>query len=199
MNSLAYDVLAKIILIGDSGVGKTSIMRMFVDSMHMPDAASTIGVDFKIKTIQLGGKKIKLQLWDTAGQEKFKAIVGSYYRGAHGILLVFDLTDRNSFLHLSSWLSEITERVDKKEVEVFVLGNKTDLSDRCSVSQDEINKFMAEQDIPLASYVEVSAKDNINIAKCFEDLVTAIVNKNKELSSSMKEQIKHAPRQKKCC
>jgi|EP01047_Picozoa_sp_COSAG01_P042073 Ras-related protein Rab-1A len=102
-----FDHLFKILLIGDSGVGKTCLMFRFSDSKFQESYISTIGVDFKMRTVELGGKKIRLQIWDTAGQERFRTITSSYYRGANGIIVVYDVTEADSFENVKHWLSEI--------------------------------------------------------------------------------------------
>ena len=106
MNS-EYDYLFKLLLIGDSGVGKSCLLLRFADDTYTESYISTIGVDFKIRTIELDGKTIKLQIWDTAGQERFRTLTSSYYRGCHGIILVFDVNERSSFDNLKQWLDEL--------------------------------------------------------------------------------------------
>jgi len=101
-----YDHIFKILLIGDAGVGKSSILLRFTDDAFEEHLASTIGVDFKVKTLHMRGKTLKLTIWDTAGQERFRTLTSSYYRGCHGIILVFDVNDRPSFEHLRTWLDE---------------------------------------------------------------------------------------------
>ena len=104
-----YDHLFKLLLIGDSGVGKTCILFRFSDDAFNTTFISTIGIDFKIKTIDIGGKRVKLQIWDTAGQERFHTITTSYYRGANGIMLVYDITNPKSFDNITKWLKNITD------------------------------------------------------------------------------------------
>lgn len=101
-----FDHIFKILLIGDAGVGKSSILLRFTDDAFEEHLASTIGVDFKVKTVTMRGKTLKLTIWDTAGQERFRTLTSSYYRGCHGIILVFDVNDRSSFEHLRQWLEE---------------------------------------------------------------------------------------------
>ncbi|WBY58514.1 ras-related protein Rab-1B [Plasmodium yoelii yoelii] len=103
----SYDSLFKILLIGDSGVGKSCLLLRFADDTYTDSYISTIGVDFKIKTIEIDDKIIKLQIWDTAGQERFRTITSSYYRGAQGIIIVYDVTDRDSFNNVKNWIIEI--------------------------------------------------------------------------------------------
>ena len=130
MTQKSYDLLFKLLLIGDSDVGKTSIL-------FGPESAlgpRTIGIDFKIKTIELHGKKIKLQIWDTAGQERFISITTSYYRGAMGIMLVYDVTNSKSFDNIAKWLRNIQEH-SNPDVEKMILGNKCDMEDKRVVSK----------------------------------------------------------------
>lgn len=117
--------LFKIILIGNSGVGKTSLMKGYTDETYSFSQASTIGVDFKIKTLELDGEKIKLQIWDTAAQERFRVIISNFYRGAHGIIIVFDMCDRDSTANLTDWIGDVKKHTNKN-VEIIILGNKVD-------------------------------------------------------------------------
>uniref|UniRef100_A0AAY3ZT88 small monomeric GTPase n=1 Tax=Denticeps clupeoides TaxID=299321 RepID=A0AAY3ZT88_9TELE len=124
-----YDLLFKLLLVGNSGVGKTSLLFRFTEDVFTTTFISTIGIDFKIKTIELHGKKIKLQIWDTAGQERFHTITTSYYRGAVGILLVYDITNGDSFNSISMWLRNIDQHAGN-DVEWMLLGNKCDMESK---------------------------------------------------------------------
>jgi Ras-related protein Rab-1A len=161
-----YDLIFKVLLIGNSGVGKSSLFLRFVDDIWEDNFVPTIGVDFKIKTLIIEEKKIKLQIWDTAGQDRFRTIVSSYYRGAHGILLIFDLTDIESFKSLNNWLIEIERNANKNVIKVLI-GNKCDLTEERKVSVQEVNEFA---EINGMKYVETSAKDNINVIDAFSTL-----------------------------
>nr|CDS22605.1 ras protein Rab 10 [Echinococcus granulosus] len=136
MAKKTYDLLFKLMLIGDSGVGKTCILFRFVDDSFSSSFISTIGIDFKIKTVEIDGKRIKLQIWDTAGQERFQTITASYYRGAMGIMLVYSVTCRKSFENISKWMSNITN-LASEEVEKIIVANKTDKVDQRQVSVEE--------------------------------------------------------------
>jgi Ras-related protein Rab-10 len=168
-----YDLLFKLLLIGDSGVGKTCILYRFSDDAFNTTFISTIGIDFKIKTIELQGKKIKLQIWDTAGQERFHTITTSYYRGAMGIMLVYDITNAKSFDNIAKWLRNIDEHASE-DVEKMILGNKCDMADRRMVSRERGEQIASNYNI---RFLETSAKANINIDKAFYDLAEAILRK----------------------
>ncbi|XP_048491757.1 GTP-binding protein YPTM2 isoform X2 [Beta vulgaris subsp. vulgaris] len=138
MNS-EYDYLFKLLLIGDSGVGKSCLLLRFADDSYLDSYISTIGVDFKIRTVDQDGKTIKLQIWDTAGQERFRTITSSYYRGAHGIIVVYDITDQESFNNVKQWLSEI-DRYASNNVNKLLVGNKSDLTANRAVSYETAKK-----------------------------------------------------------
>mmetsp|Transcript_18964 Transcript_18964/g.21787 ORF Transcript_18964/g.21787 Transcript_18964/m.21787 type:complete len:123 (-) Transcript_18964:275-643(-) len=118
-----YDYLFKILLIGNSGVGKSSLLLRFADDTFTDNFMPTIGVDFKIRTLEVDGKTIKLQIWDTAGQERFKTITSSYYKGAHGIIVVYDITDKESFKNIDTWMNEV-EKHASDNVSRILCGNK---------------------------------------------------------------------------
>ncbi|XP_075771425.1 uncharacterized protein LOC102458629 isoform X2 [Pelodiscus sinensis] len=137
-----YDYLFKLLLIGDSGVGKSCLLLRFADDNYTDSYISTIGVDFKIRTIELEGKTIKLQIWDTAGQERFRTITSSYYRGAHGIIIVYDVTDQDSFSNMHLWLEEIG-RYASENVNKLIVGNKNDLTCKKVVDYTTAKPFPA--------------------------------------------------------
>merc|ERR1711968_358658 len=149
-----YDYLFKLLLIGDSGVGKSCLLLRFADDTYAESYISTIGVDFKIRTIQLESKTIKLQIWDTAGQERFRTITSSYYRGAHGIIVVYDITDSDSFANVKQWLEEI-QRYACEGVNKLLVGNKCDLASKRQVEKKTAEDFAGKLDIP---FLETSAK-----------------------------------------
>jgi len=173
MAKKTYDLLFKLLLIGDSGVGKTCLLFRFSDDAFNTTFISTIGIDFKIKTVELGGKKIKLQIWDTAGQERFHTITTSYYRGAMGIMLVYDITNAKTFENISKWLRNIDEHANE-DVEKMILGNKCDMEDKRQVNKERGEAIAREHCIP---FLETSAKSNINVETAFMDLAQAILNK----------------------
>jgi len=168
-----YDYLFKLLLIGDSGVGKSCLLLRFADHTYTESYISTIGVDFKIRTIDLDGKTIKLQIWDTAGQERFRTITSSYYRGAHGIIVVYDVTDMESFNNVKQWLPEI-ERYACEGVNKLLVGNKCDLVQKKVVDYDMAKAFADSLDIP---FLETSAKNATNVEKAFLTMAAEIKNR----------------------
>lgn len=142
-----YDYLFKLLLIGDSGVGKSCLLLRFADDTYSESYISTIGVDFKIRTIEHDGKTIKLQIWDTAGQERFRTITSSYYRGAHGIIVVYDVTDQDSFDNVKQWLQEI-ERYASENVKKLLVGNKSDLTQKKQVDYTTAKEYADQLAIP---------------------------------------------------
>jgi Ras-related protein Rab-1A len=168
-----YDYLFKLLLIGDSGVGKSCLLLRFADDTYTESYISTIGVDFKIRTIDLDGKTIKLQIWDTAGQERFRTITSSYYRGAHGIIVTYDITDRDSFENVRQWLQEI-ERYACPNVNKLLVGNKSDLEAKRAVEYAEAKAFADEQGI---QFLETSAKSATNVEKAFVTMASEIKSK----------------------
>lgn len=170
MASKSYDYLFKLLLIGDSGVGKTSILFKFSEDTFSPAFISTIGIDFKIRTIEVDGKKIKLQVWDTAGQERFRTITTAYYRGAMGIMLVYDVSNTRSFENISNWIRNI-EMHATQDVELMILGNKCDIADKRQVTKERGEQLALQHSI---KFMETSAKANINIEEAFVTLARDI-------------------------
>jgi len=165
-----YDYLFKLLLIGDSGVGKTCVLFRFSEDAFNATFISTIGIDFKIRTIELDGKKIKLQIWDTAGQERFRTITTAYYRGAMGIMLVYDITNEKSFDNIKNWIRNIEEHASA-DVEKMILGNKCDMNDRRQVSKERGEELAIEYGI---KFMETSAKASINVEEAFFTLARDI-------------------------
>jgi len=168
-----YDYLFKLLLIGDSGVGKSCLLLRFADDTYTDSYISTIGVDFKIRTVDLDTKTIKLQIWDTAGQERFRTITSSYYRGAHGIIIVYDITDKESFDNVRQWLFEI-DRYASENVCKLLVGNKSDLANKRAVEYDAAKAFADELTIP---FLETSAKNATNVEQAFLTMAAQIKNK----------------------
>ena len=162
----SYEKLFKILLLGDSSVGKSSLFLSFMDKSWNETFVPTIGVDFKIKTINVNNMNIKFQVWDTAGQERFRTIISSYYKGAHGILLIFDLSDTESFDSLNNWLIEIERNANKNVIKILI-GNKCDLEDKRKISFIQAKEFA---DVNGMKYIETSAKNDINVIQAFGTL-----------------------------
>ena len=176
MNSqLEYDYLFKYLIIGNSGVGKSCLLIRFTDDKYEEGYVTTIGVDFKIKTLIIEGKSVKLQIWDTAGQERFRNIVSSYYKGAQGIMMVYDITDLESFRYLDSWLKEIEKNASKNVYKILV-GNKSDLENR-KITFEKGKEFA---NLHGMKFFETSAKENKNVEEAFKEMTKDIINsKNK--------------------
>ena len=175
MASAEYDYLFKLLLIGDSGVGKSCLLLRFADDTYTESYISTIGVDFKIRTIELDGKTIKLQIWDTAGQERFRTITSSYYRGAHGIIIVYDVTDKESFQNIQHWLQEIDKYANEGVMKLLV-GNKSDLQSKKVVSYDEAKELADSLGI---GFIETSAKNAHNVEQAFTKMALEMKTKVK--------------------
>ncbi|EAS02106.2 Rab-family small GTPase (macronuclear) [Tetrahymena thermophila SB210] len=168
-----YDYLFKFIMIGDTGVGKSCMLLRFVDDRFREDYDATIGVEFGSKIIDVANLAIKIQIWDTAGQESFRSITRSYYKGAIGAVVVFDITKRSSFDNLPKWLHDIKEQ-GKEETFVLIVGNKFDQMLQREVSQQEASEFAEQQGF---NYVEVSAKSGDNVNKIFNIMAQEILSK----------------------
>jgi len=158
-----YDILAKMVIIGDSGVGKSALMLSKCDNTFSDVCISTIGVDFRYITVNIDDQIIKLQIWDTAGQERFRAVTRSYYIGAAGALLVYDITRRSTYNHLSSWLSDARNLTNPNTV-IFLIGNKSDLEAQRDVTYEEAKQFADENEL---LFIEASAKTGDNVEDAF--------------------------------
>jgi Ras-related protein Rab-1A len=175
-----YDYLYKILLIGNSSVGKSSIFNRYVDNSYCDLSISTIGVDFKIKTLKVNDKFVKLQIWDTNGQERFKAITNSYYRNSHGIIVVFDITDKKSFIHLKNWFNDIDKYA--KDAYKILVGNKCDLEHNREVTYEDAKEFADTNEL---MYIEVSAKKSINIDIIFETLTAELIKNTDKYNNTI--------------
>lgn len=163
----------KILTIGESGVGKTCVLRRFVENKFLKNHLATIGIDFKTKSITVKGTQIKLKIWDTAGQERFRNITTQYYKGADGIVLVFDVTDQNSFEKIREWMNQIRVNTSAGEIGLVLLGNKCDAEPRV-VQKSDGEKMAEELGI---RYFEISAMMGTNISESFEFLAEEILKK----------------------
>ena len=165
-----YDYLIKLLLIGDSGVGKSCLLLRFCDDTFSPTFITTIGIDFKIRTITMDKKRLKMQIWDTAGQERFRTITTAYYRGAQGILLVYDVTDEKSFQNIRNWIAQLQEHASDTVAKILV-GNKCDMVDKRVVDTQRGQELADEFGI---QFFETSAKNTINVEEAFECLARQV-------------------------
>ncbi|KAL1449260.1 hypothetical protein WDU94_000470 [Cyamophila willieti] len=173
---MAYAYLFKYIIIGDTGVGKSCLLLQFTDKRFQPVHDLTIGVEFGARMITIDGKQIKLQIWDTAGQEAFRSITRSYYRGAAGALLVYDITRRETFNHLTTWLEDARQHSNSNMV-IMLIGNKSDLDARREVKKEEGEVFAREHGLV---FMETSAKLATNVEDAFINTAKEIYEKIQE-------------------
>ena len=169
-----YKFIFKVLLLGNTNVGKSALVLRFVDDICNDNFVPTIGVDFSLKKLEIDQKKIKMQIWDNQGQERFKTVLPSYYRGVHGILLVYDVTEKDSFNNLNYWLMEIEKNANKNVIKVLI-GNKTDLEDKRVISYNQGKEFA---DMHGLKFVETSVKKNKNVREAFEILGREIMAAN---------------------
>lgn len=170
---MSYSYLFKYIIIGDTGVGKSCLLLQFTDKRFQPVHDLTIGVEFGARMINIENKQVKLQIWDTAGQESFRSITRSYYRGAAGALLVYDITRRETFHHLTSWLED-ARRHSNSTMTIMLIGNKSDMDTRRAVTYEEGEKFAKQHDL---IFLETSAKNDENVEEAFIKTAKIIFDK----------------------
>ncbi|XP_009462042.1 PREDICTED: ras-related protein Rab-35 [Nipponia nippon] len=184
------------------GVGKSSLLLRFADNTFSGSYITTIGVDFKIRTVEINGEKVKLQIWDTAGQERFRTITSTYYRGTHGVIVVYDVTSAESFVNVKRWLHEINQNCD--DVCRILVGNKNDDPERKVVETEDAYKFAGQMEIQL---FETSAKENINVEEMFNCITELVLRAKKENLAKQQQQqqndvvklTKNSKRKKRCC
>ena len=166
------DIVFKILMLGDSEVGKSCFLMRYSDNVFVENYITTIGLDYKLKTIKLdSGKVIKVQLWDTAGQDKYRTIAKNYYKGSHGILLLYDITKMSSFENIREWIQDIRQEVSPKSI-IFLIGNKIDLTDQRKISKEQGEELAEEFKIP---FFEASAKSGENVDEVFKALYEKII------------------------
>ncbi|KAJ9181513.1 hypothetical protein P3X46_009637 [Hevea brasiliensis] len=201
--SIKYDYSFKIVMIGDSGVGKSTLLLSFITGA-VTDLPNTIGVDMKMKHIKVGGKNLKLTIWDTAGQERYRTLTSTYYRDAHGIILVYDVTQRQTFTNLANlWAKEVELYSTNKDCVKLLVGNKVDKESERVVSSEE-GMELAKQHGFL--FLEASAKTRENVEKCFQDLALKMLQdlekkrqeesekkRQEELEKKRQEELKSKP------
>ncbi|XP_030574399.1 ras-related protein Rab-15-like [Archocentrus centrarchus] len=166
-----YDFLFRLLMLGDSGVGKTCMLRRFTESDFDSSHISTIGIDFKMKTLEVDGTKVRVQIWDTAGQERYQTITKQYYRRAQGIIFVYDIADKQSFKHIGKWVSDVDECIAQK-VETILVGNKCDDAVRRQVTKKQGTKLAESYGMP---FFETSASANINVNEAFIRLTELVL------------------------
>ncbi|KAH7819507.1 Rab1d [Monocercomonoides exilis] len=173
-----YDYIFKILLIGDSGVGKSSVLLRFVDDVFSDSYVASIGVDFRVRTVKVGDKIVKLHLWDTAGQERFRSIITQFYRGSRGIFVMYDVTNRDSFNSVQMWLKDIENFTTEDPVRLLI-GNKADLASR-RVIPFQLGKQLAETvGMP---FIETSAKSSQNVDAAFQIMVDCLLGRFEDVS-----------------
>ena len=188
----------KLIIIGDSGVGKSCLLLRYVDKRFRPDHDLTIGAEFGSKVLLVDGESVHMQIWDTAGQENFRSITRAYYKGANAAMLVFDVGQRSSFLSLDSWLNEINQNANLS-ISIVLVGNKSDLNYR-EITQEEGESFAKERGF---KYMETSAKSGSNVDEAFNEVACQVMEKvhNGQIDLSQKHLpfLKNKPPQRRCC
>lgn len=167
-----YDFLFKVVLIGDSGVGKSNLLSRFTRNEFNLESKSTIGVEFATRSIKVDGKVVKAQIWDTAGQERYRAITSAYYRGAVGALVVYDIAKHMTYENVERWLKELKDHADTNIV-IMLAGNKCDLRHLRAVPTEEAKKFAEQHSL---SFIETSALDSTNVEAAFQNILTEIYN-----------------------
>jgi small GTP-binding protein len=165
-----YDFLFKVVLIGDSGVGKSNLLSRFTRNEFNLESKSTIGVEFATRSIKVDDKTVKAQIWDTAGQERYRAITSAYYRGAVGALLVYDIAKHLTYENVERWLKELRDHADSNIV-IMLVGNKSDLKHLRAVPTDEARDFAEKNNL---SFIETSALDATNVENAFQNILTEI-------------------------
>ena len=174
-----YDMMFKILLLGDSGVGKSSLLLRYTKNQFSADMRSTIGVEFGVKFIKIDNLQLKVQIWDTAGMERYRSITSAYYKGAKGVIVVYDICRKVSFDNIDKWIDDFKSKADEDAV-ILIIGNKSDLQDKREVNTEEV-KLKAEKN--KMAFMETSAKNNENVSKAFLQLFKEIIKIYKEKNS----------------
>ena len=172
------DYKLKLVVVGDSGVGKTNLIKRFANNTFNSNSKATVGVEFLSKSFKINNRVFKIEMWDTAGQERYKSITAAYYKGAKGALVVYDITSKISFENLDKWILEIKEK-SSKDLKLMIIGNKSDLKDGRQVTNEEAMKKAEDTGIPL---METSALDSTNVKEAFHDLLKEMY---KEISTKI--------------
>ena len=180
LDPMKYDFLFKLLIVGDPGVGKSSIMMRYVGEDYKECTTGTVGLDFRIRIIKLNGVRVRLQIWDSAGHERYRPLTTTYYRGSDGILIVYDVTEDQTFEHVASWIEEV-DRFTDKDVPKIVVGNKCDLNTRISVDNDRAGEYAKNNGM---FQFQTSAKSSENIEKAFEHLVSMMIGREMALAKN---------------
>jgi small GTP-binding protein len=175
MNTESYEFMFKVVLVGDMSVGKTNIIAKYLKNDFSEDYKTTIGVEFHSKIAKVEGHVVKAQIWDTCGQERFKSITDSYYKGAKGAFVVYDITRKNTFESVDSWISALRSAADKN-LNIILIGNKSDLEDQRQVETEQGEEKAQNNE---AAFMETSAYSGDNIDKAFDNMITDVYNKCK--------------------
>ena len=195
MSKINTDCVYKVLLLGDSTVGKTCVLLKYTDKIFQDTHMMTIGLDYRLKTMKLqNGQDVKLQIWDTAGQDRFRSITKNYYKGSNGIILIYDVTSLKTFENVKSWVSQIHEEISDKVV-IYLVGNKVDMEEERKVTTEEGQKLAEELGVP---FIETSAKSGLNIDEIFNDIVERIHKAFGNIKKPTKNITYQAP-DKKCC
>ena len=177
MENKEYDLLFKLILIGDSCVGKSNILLKYLKNQFNENSKTTVGVEFGTKNIIINNKRIKIQIWDTAGQERYRSITSAYYKGAKGALIVYNITRKNTFDNIDKWIIDLKLNGDKN-ICIIILGNKSDLIDKREINK---NDGIKKAEMYKTAFLETSALNGDNISKAFDELIEQIVINNKNI------------------
>ena len=175
MDTESYEFMFKVVLVGDMSVGKTNIIAKYLKNEFSEDYKTTIGVEFHSKIAKVEGHVVKAQIWDTCGQERFKSITDSYYKGAKGAFVVYDITRKNTFESVDSWISALRSAADKN-LNIIIIGNKSDLEDQRQVETEQGEEKAQNNE---AAFMETSAYSGDNIDKAFDNMITDVYNKCK--------------------
>ena len=171
-----YELMVKVVIVGDSWVGKTNIMSKYLKNEFHEDSKATVGVEFGSKQFNIQGHQVKAQIWDTAGQERYKAITSAYYKGAKGAFIVYDISRKNTFDSISRWVSDITATADKK-ITLILIGNKSDLEDQRQVTKEQGEEKAKEFGL---AFLETSASSGDNLEKAFSLMINEVYKKCQE-------------------
>ena len=183
-----YDILLKLVMIGDSGVGKTNILSRYINNEFSLTSKATVGVEFCSTIVKKNGKLIKLQIWDTAGQERYKSITSAYYKGSKGAFVVYDISRKNTFDNVDKWINELKNN-GSEDVFIILVGNKSDLKDQREISEEEVKK---KAELYNVAFCETSDLEGKNIEYAFENLINEITKKvEKEREKNGKNVIKN--------